>query len=216
MSSARSLRSRGNDAGEAQAGASTRFGNNDNLASAPQFARPGYGWQSTATNRERQEKVNSSTDLPAVLRSPAPYDLQSMRDLYTQIPTETSRLKRFGSEVFVNRDIFTAAMGISNRGAPPDVPLGPDYIVGAGDTLTIHLWGGTTQSITRIVDRDGRLFLPEAGSIQLAGLPLGKAESVIGSALKAAVPQCAGCSYRLAPAFSARLRGRRRAAAWRV
>ncbi|MGB6193556.1 MAG: SLBB domain-containing protein [Terracidiphilus sp.] len=62
--------------------------------------------------------------------------------------------------------------------------LGPDYIVGAGDTLTIHLWGGVTQSITRTVDRDGRIFLPEAGSIQLAGLSLGVAEKLIGSELR--------------------------------
>jgi protein involved in polysaccharide export with SLBB domain len=64
------------------------------------------------------------------------------------------------------------------------VPLGPDYIVGAGDTLTINLWGGVTQSLTRTVDRDGSIFLPEAGSIQLAGLPLGKAQSLIGNELK--------------------------------
>ena len=63
-------------------------------------------------------------------------------------------------------------------------PLGPDYVVGVGDTLTINLWGGVTQSITRSVDRDGRIFLPEAGSIQIAGLSLGQAESLIGSELK--------------------------------
>jgi protein involved in polysaccharide export with SLBB domain len=107
-----------------------------------------------------------------------------MRDLYTQIPTETTRLSRFGSDVFMNRYTSAAATGISSRGTPLDVPLGPDYIVGVGDTLTINLWGGVTQSITRIVDRDGRIFLPEAGSIQLAGLTLGKAESLIGSQLK--------------------------------
>ena len=150
--------------------------------SAAPFMRPDRIQQSTAAeNRRRQEKANASTDLPSVLRRPAPYDLQSMRDLYTQIPTETARLRRFGSDVFVNRHASAAAIGISGRDTPLDVPLGPDYIVGAGDTLTINLWGGVTQSITRTVDRDGRIFLPEAGSIQLAGLSLEKAESLIGS-----------------------------------
>ena len=130
------------------------------------------------------EEVNASTDLPRVLRQPAPYNLRSMRDLYTQIPERTVRLKRFGSEVFVNRDIYAAARGISSLDTPLDVPLGPDYVVGPGDTLTIEMWGGVTESITRVVGRDGRILLPEAGSLAIAGLSLEQAQSLIESALK--------------------------------
>ena len=122
--------------------------------------------------------------MPKVLRSPAPYDLQSMRELYAQIPQENAALKRFGSDVFMNRDVSAAARGVSPRDTPLDIPLGPDYVVGAGDTLSIHLWGGVTQSITRTVDRDGTIFLPEAGSVGIAGLPLGKAQVLIEAALK--------------------------------
>lgn len=133
--------------------------------------------------RRRHEEGNASTDLPKVLRKPAPYNLRSMRDLYTQIPDRTERLKRFGSEVFVNRDIY-AARGISGRDTPLDVPLGPDYIVGPGDTLTIDIWGGVTRRITCVIDRGGRILLPEAGSLQIAGLPLERAQSLIGGTLK--------------------------------
>ncbi|MEO6782493.1 MAG: SLBB domain-containing protein, partial [Bradyrhizobium sp.] len=139
--------------------------------------------QSLGEGRGREE-VNASTDLPKVLRRPAPYNLRSMRDLYTQIPDPTARLRRFGSEVFVNRNLSAAAGEVSGRNTPLDVPLGPDYIVGPGDTLTINLWGGITQSITRVIDRDGRVFLPEAGSLAIAGLPLGRAQSLIEGALK--------------------------------
>src|SRR5271170_6066348 len=107
-----------------------------------------------------------------------------MRDLYTQIPTEVLKLKRFGSAVFVNRSAFGAVQGMSGAATPLDVPLGPDYVLGPGDALTIHLWGGITQSIARTIDRDGSIFLPEAGSIDIAGLPLGKAQALIESALK--------------------------------
>ena len=134
--------------------------------------------------RRGREEVNASTDLPKVLRQPAPYNLQSMRDLYTQIPDQTAPLKRFGSEVFVNRDISAMARGGSGRDTPLDVALGPDYVVGPGDTLTINMWGGMTQSISRVVDRDGRILLPDAGSIDVAGLPLQRAESLIEGALK--------------------------------
>jgi protein involved in polysaccharide export with SLBB domain len=138
--------------------------------------------QSLAEKRDHEE-VNSSTDLPKVLRLPAPYNLRSLRDLYTQIPDQTARLKRFGSEVFLNRDMVTAR-GVSARDTPLDVPLGPDYVVGPGDTLTIDMWGSVTVGVTRIVDRNGRVLLPEAGSVQVAGLPLERAQSLIGSALK--------------------------------
>jgi len=131
-----------------------------------------------------QEKANASTDLPKVVRQPAPYNLQSLRDLYTQIPNETAGLKRFGSDVFVNREISAAARGISARDTPLDVPLGPDYVLGPGDTLTIHLWGGMTQSIVRSIERDGTIFLPEAGSIDISGLALGMAQTLIEGALK--------------------------------
>jgi protein involved in polysaccharide export with SLBB domain len=141
-------------------------------------------WQVQKETPRAQETANASTDVPKVLREPSPYDLQSMRDLYAQIPNETAGLKRFGSAVFVSRNAAETARGISGPTTPLDVPLGPDYVLGPGDALTIHLWGGTTQSIGRTIDRDGSIFLPEAGSIDIAGLPLGKAQAVIESSLK--------------------------------
>jgi protein involved in polysaccharide export with SLBB domain len=139
---------------------------------------------SAHANTRDHEEITASTDVPKVLRQPAPYNLESMRDLYAQIPEQTAKLKRFGSEVFTNRNTSAVGTGIASRNTPLDVPPGPDYVVGAGDTLTINLWGGLTQSITRVIGRDGRLLLPEAGSLQVAGLPLQKAEELITSALK--------------------------------
>src|SRR5579859_4097398 len=48
-------------------------------------------------------RPRSVTDEPETLHQPAPYNLQSLRDLYSQVPPDSSKLKRFGSEVFVNR-----------------------------------------------------------------------------------------------------------------
>jgi protein involved in polysaccharide export with SLBB domain len=143
-----------------------------------------FGVQSADRKPRGQELANASTDVPVVLHQPAPLDLQSMRDLYTQIPDETKHLERFGSDVFVSRTGSLAGERSPGLSAPLDVPLGPDYVIGSGDTLTIDLWGGTTQSIVRKVDRDGRVFLPEAGVVQIAGLELEKAQGLIGDALK--------------------------------
>lgn len=115
-----------------------------------------------------------------------------MRDLYSQIPNGTMHLDRFGSDVFVNHTPSVTVRQNSGQNSaqnpglstPLDVPLGPDYIVGAGDQLTIELWGGATQTFVRTVDRDGRVFLPEAGVVVVAGLPLERVQSIIADALK--------------------------------
>ena len=133
---------------------------------------------------DRDPKTNTLAEESQVLRSPAPYNLQSMRDLYTQIPDPNVALKRFGSEVFLSRNMATPIRSVSGRDTPLDVPLGPDYIIGAGDALTISLWGGITQTISRVIDHDGRILLPEGGSLLLAGLPLARAQSLIDTALK--------------------------------
>ncbi len=142
----------------------------------------------TQRNRAGGE-THMSTDEPQVLRRPAPYNLTALRDLYTQIPSSPEKLRRFGSEVFVNRSTLGAgagglSMGSASVSQPLDIPIGPDYVIGPGDTLSIDLWGGVTQTLLRVVDRGGRIMLPESGEVQVAGLTLGRAEAVIAGALQ--------------------------------
>src|SRR5260370_5396969 len=105
---------------------------------------------SSATKPDR-----NSPSAVEVVHQTAPYNLQSLRDLYTQVPEQTSKLKRFGSDMFLNRGLDTKQMSV-------DIPIGPDYILGVGDGLIINLWGGVSQSFSRTVDREGKIVLPEA------------------------------------------------------
>lgn len=130
------------------------------------------------------ERANASTDAPQVLRQPAPYNLRSMRDLYTQIPDQSAQLKRFGSQVFLARSGSATERSAFSPSAPLDAPVGPEYVLGPGDTLQIDLWGGMTQRISRAIGGDGRVLLPEAGSFQVTGLTLERAQSLIEGALK--------------------------------
>ena len=112
-----------------------------------------------------------------VVHRPSPYaDVPSMYDLYVQAPSRTANPQRFGAEVF--RD------GLRDpRAIPLDMPVGPDYIVGPGDTLSIDLWGGVTTRLTRAVDRQGRISLPEAGPVQVSGKSLGDVQQLVQKAL---------------------------------
>ncbi len=142
----------------------------------------GKGSSTTRAARSTDKQTRSITDEPETLRLPAPYNLSSLRDLYTQVPPDSTKLKRFGSDVFTNRDGLTG--GIGNRSMPVDLPIGPDYVLGTGDGLTINLWGGISQSFARVIDREGKIALPEAGSLVVAGLTLQQARSNIEGALK--------------------------------
>jgi len=140
-------------------------------------------------NNIRDTEAHNTTDAPKVLRQPAPYNLLSMRDLYSQIPEREQHLKRFGSEMFTDRGGidggWTASpLVVASQAAPLDIPIGPDYVVGPGDSLSISLWGGLTQTFTRAIDREGRISLPDVGVVQVAGLTLGKAQALIESSLK--------------------------------
>jgi protein involved in polysaccharide export with SLBB domain len=127
------------------------------------------------------------TDEPSALHRPAPYNLRALRDLYSQAPDASAHLKRFGSDLFVIRNAQQSAAGAAGsggQGSMLDVPLGPDYVLGPGDEISIALWGGVSQTMLRGVDRDGRVSLPDAGPVQIAGLTLGDAQSLIAAAMR--------------------------------
>lgn len=149
------------------------------------FSRSGTFRASTPQRTSPTEKQHNITDTPEVLRVPAPYNLLALRDLYTQIPQDNAKLKRFGSDVFLNRGDASSLRASGGQATMPiDLPVGPDYVLGSGDGLTINLWGGISQSLTRVIDREGKIALPEAGSLVVAGLTLQHAQSVIQNALK--------------------------------
>src|SRR5271168_3097588 len=85
--------------------------------------------------------------------------------------------KRYGAEVFENgtRD---------SQLIPMDVPAGPDYVVGPGDGLSIDLWGGVSHRIYRVVDREGRVSLPEVGPLLVSGKSLAEVQESLQQTLR--------------------------------
>lgn len=111
----------------------------------------------------------STPDLEPVrmVHQPNPYaNIPALYDLYVQAATTNQPTQRFGLNVFQRGAAKTDLL-------PMDLPVGPDYVVGPGDGLAIDLWGGVSQRITRTVDREGRVSLPEAGPLLVSGKTLG-------------------------------------------
>ncbi len=107
-----------------------------------------------------------------------PYaDIPSLYDMYVQASVRQRPNERFGLEVFRNT---------SNdpRAIPMDLPVGSDYVIGPGDGLQIDLWGGVSQRLFRVVDREGRVSLPEAGPLLVSGRNLGDAQQAVQQLLR--------------------------------
>jgi protein involved in polysaccharide export with SLBB domain len=119
-----------------------------------------------------------SSDQPLLQQRANPYaDVPSLYDLYSQYARRSPGLTRFGTEVFEN--------GTGNFDQlPMDLPVGPEYVLGPGDGLNIDLWGSFSQRLRRVVDREGRLTLPEVGAVQVSGRTLGDVQHLVQTALR--------------------------------
>ena len=86
-------------------------------------------------------------------------------------PVPSRRLRQFGYDLF--RTPATTFAPVE------DVPVGPDYVLGAGDSLTIYVWGLVENVFTETVNRNGEIFIPRVGTLKVWGLSFEKAEQLI-------------------------------------
>jgi protein involved in polysaccharide export with SLBB domain len=130
------------------------------------------------SSRDRMSLPPFSRDDHATLRHRVnPYaDVPSLYDMYSQYG-RSPVLARFGDDVF--RD------GTGNFDQlPMDLPVGPDYVLGPGDSVSINLWVGISQRLRRVVDGEGRIALPEAGFVQVSGRSLGDVQRLVQASLQ--------------------------------
>jgi protein involved in polysaccharide export with SLBB domain len=80
-------------------------------------------------------------------------------------------LTQFGYDVFLK----TAA----TFGPMISIPVGPDYVIGPGDQLTLTLWGTTEGIYNFEVTREGNITLPKVGVVRVAGLRFGELENTL-------------------------------------
>jgi polysaccharide export outer membrane protein len=126
--------------------------------------------RSDAERRASHAMVSAALEPVRMVHRPNPYaDAPSLYDLYVQASAPAQHAERFGLDVF-HRDAANTSV------LPMDLPVGPDYVVGPGDGLSIDLWGGVSQRLFRTVDREGRLLLPEAGPLLVSGKSLGEVQ----------------------------------------
>jgi protein involved in polysaccharide export with SLBB domain len=127
----------------------------------------------TTTQRQQQAPNRPKGAGPPQEQYPL-RNLPALRDLYTQTLPDETKLERFGAALFRN-----STTGQDKANAPLSIPIGPDYVLGPGDELVIDYWGASSQHIQRAVDREGRVAIPEAGTLVVAGRTLGEAQQMV-------------------------------------
>jgi polysaccharide export outer membrane protein len=87
------------------------------------------------------------------------------------LPQPRRPVRQFGYDVF--------RVPASTFAPVDDVPVGPDYVLGPGDSLTIYVWGLVENVFTETVNRNGEIFIPRVGVLKVWGLSFQKAEQLI-------------------------------------
>src|SRR5215471_17696585 len=132
----------------------------------------------TASYRARAMEMEEDVTPVKMSHRPNPYaDIPSLYDMYVQASVRQKPTERFGLDVFRNTANDPEQL-------PMDLPVGPDYVVGPGDSLEIDLWGSVSQRLFRIVDGEGRVSLPEAGPLLVSGRTLGDVQQAVQQALR--------------------------------
>jgi polysaccharide biosynthesis/export protein len=148
--------------------------NTQTMAASPNPQAPSGGAATgenprTGKTRERNQ---------GLVRRADPYrQVPSLYDMYVQAAARPPEVQRFGMEVFENgtRDL---------QMIPMDLPVGPDYVLGPGDAISIDLWGGVSRRFPARVDREGRISLPEVGPVLVAGKSLADVQELVQKTLR--------------------------------
>ena len=115
------------------------------------------------TEKALKEEVEEPEAKPKEEVVPAKEKSQIEISLSGRISTTISTdLTQFGYELF--------RTAVSTFAPVTDVPVGPEYIIGPGDSFNISLWGRIERFYQAEVDRNGEITLPKIGTLKVWGL----------------------------------------------
>ena len=124
-------------------------------------------------SRSPQLLQSDAVDLPQTRTEEALLDEQKyqLRQPKAELPTEFQLLiqSSIGRLLPIyGRELFSSS---PSTFAPIDrIPVTPDYVIGPGDEVVIRAWGQIDVDFRATVDRNGEIFVPKVGTINLSGL----------------------------------------------
>ena len=136
------------------------------------------GTQSTNPNDNNSQVDQSGRPITNLRNQPQqrPLPPEPLTEFQQFIASTTGQvLPIFGADLFRR---------VPSTFAPLDLtPVPSDYVVGPDDQLRIHVWGQVNFQTSVRVDRGGEIFLPQVGSVHVAGLPFAAIDAHLRSAI---------------------------------
>src|SRR6188508_2019332 len=131
------------------------------------------------SKQEREERARLAQQTAQLTSKD--YSVEEAFAQFSVLQNVKSRLHQFGYDFFDTQATSFAPV--------PDAPVGPDYVIGPLDSLSIHIWNVPEQSLNRSyivpVERDGTIMIPQIGMLPVGGLTFSQTEKAITSRLSA-------------------------------
>ena len=131
---------------------------------------PGQGGSQQLANSANRNQRNQPNELNRgnLLPLDSPTEFQQM------VANSTGKiLPIYGAKLFRNPPSTFAPLDM--------VPVTPDYLIGPGDELLIQVWGQVTLNSRFTVDRAGNIYIPQVGTMRVAGMPFGQVQDYLKS-----------------------------------
>lgn len=98
-------------------------------------------------------------------------ELEALKEL-----EESDELKPFGYEVFANAPQTFAPM--------MDIAIPAEYVIGAGDKISIQVFGKETDELELTVNREGQIIFPTHGPFTVSGLSFNEMKRLLTARIK--------------------------------
>jgi protein involved in polysaccharide export with SLBB domain len=129
------------------------------LKTQPDLARDKKDTTSTRSTEKTGRRFREPLEPSSIERtlSENPVTAESVKPQ----PYQMKRLTQFGYSFFRPE--------VAGFAPQVDVPVGPDYLINAGDRLVVTIWGSINGTFNLEVNRGGEVTLPKVGAVKVAG-----------------------------------------------
>ncbi len=147
-------------------------------SSAPSQQQPGISsgavLPGTPENQNETNSENQNNDQMrnGQYRQERPLPLDAPTEFQQMIANSIGKtLPIFGAKLFRQPPSTFAPLNM--------VPVTPEYVIGPGDQLLIQVWGQVTLNSRFTVDRSGSIYIPQVGTLHVAGLPFAQLQTYL-------------------------------------
>jgi protein involved in polysaccharide export with SLBB domain len=130
-------------------------------AASASFSKPSFITTSQGQTALSTEAADAGPNLRTAEQSVSQLSAKTTFQTYVEVATGR-QLPVFGRDLFTNVPSTFAPLAA--------VQVNPDYVVGPGDAIQVRGWGMVDIDATVIVNRNGELFIPQVGAVNVSGV----------------------------------------------